>query len=65
MPQVLFQIVHTDWSIMSYEIYTANVRGEFKGGGGARRACAPTIFCNHLFFAMTLKNYKLCYLKLN
>ena len=23
------------------------------------------IFCNHLFFATTLKKYKLCYLKLN
>ena len=25
----------------------------------------PPTFCNHLFYAITLKNYKLCYLKLN
>ena len=31
-----------------------------EGGGGT-----PTIFYNHLTFAVTLKNYKLCYLKLN
>ena len=38
------------------------IRGGFKGGvGGA----SPPYFCNHLFFAITLKDYKLRYLKLN
>ena len=35
-------------------------------GEGGRRGGVPPIFCNHLvFFAITLKNYKLCYSKLN
>ena len=38
-------------------------RGRLKEGCGGWRV--PPIFCNHLFFAITLKNYKLCYLKLN
>ena len=33
--------------------------------GGARGARAHPIFCSHVFFTITLKNYKLCYLKLN
>ena len=35
------------------------------GGGGPGGPHAPPpspIFCNHLFVAVTLKNYKLCYL---
>ena len=35
------------------------------GGGGAQGPRTPSIFCNGLFFAITLKSYKLCHFKLN
>ena len=46
----------------TYSITEANL-GE-GGRGGERHALLP-IFCNHLYFAIILKNYKLRYFKLN
>ena len=40
------------------------IRGNL-GTGGALPPPPPLIFWNHLFFAITLKNYKLSFLKLN
>ena len=39
-------------------------KGEWGVSAGGTPPPSP-IFCNHLFVAVTLKNYKLCYLNLN
>ena len=39
-------------------IIIREIRGGFRGGCGGR---VPPFFCNHLFFAIILKNCKLCY----
>ena len=38
---------------------------EADSGGGEGGECPPYFFEITCFFAITLKNYKLCYLKLN
>ena len=38
---------------------------DLRGGAGRPPSPLPLFFGNHLFFAILLKNYELCYLKLN
>ena len=51
--------------LLQRQIQGGNKREVGGGGGGARGARALPFFCNHLFFLNALKNYKLCYSKLN
>ena len=44
-------------------IHLLYYRGQFREGECGWHM--PCFFCNHMFFAITLKSQKLCYLKLN